>query len=79
MNTENTKSDRGAVLLGELKALVDSFSEHQRKEVIKIIGSIVTGLNARCQNRHSADPFRETESNSPTRAPQAPGTSDLNE
>jgi len=73
MNTENTNPDCGVALLGELKALVDSFPEHQRKEVIKIIGSVVTGLNAGCQSRHSADPH------SPTRSPHAPETSDLNE
>jgi len=79
MNTENSNPDRGVALLGELKALVASFPEDQRKEVIKIIGSVVTGLNAGCQSRHSADPCRETESHSPIPLPQAAGTRDLNE
>ena len=32
----NPNTNRGAVLLAELKALVDSFPQHQRKDLIKI-------------------------------------------
>jgi hypothetical protein len=79
MNTENAKSNRGAVLLGELKALVDSFPEDQRKTVIKIIGTVVTKLSAGCETRHSANPWPERESRTLTTSPQAARTDDLNE
>ena len=52
---ENVKSNRGAVLLGELKALVDSFPEHRRKDVINAFEVVFTRLNADYQSRHSAD------------------------
>jgi hypothetical protein len=44
VNNETVTSNRGAVLLGELKALVDSFPQHRRKEVIKIFETVFTRL-----------------------------------
>ena len=55
MNTDNANTNRGAVLLKELKTLVDSFPEDQRKEVIKVIGTVVTKLSAGRYSRDSAD------------------------
>lgn len=52
---ENVRSNRGAVLLGEVKALVDSFPQHRRKDVIKAFEVVFTRLNADYQSRHSAD------------------------
>lgn len=52
---ENGTSNRGAVLLGELKALVDSFPPCQRRDVIKMLEIAFRGLNADRQGRHFVD------------------------
>lgn len=59
---QTVESSRGAVLLRELKNLVDSFPEHRRKEVIRMIGIVFTQLNAGDQSPHSVDARPETES-----------------
>ena len=50
-----SESNRGAVLLAELKALVDSFPHHQRAGVSKVIGIALKELNADFPSRHSVD------------------------
>jgi hypothetical protein len=52
-------SNRGAVLLAELKALVDTFPHRKRVDLIKILESVVRGLNADDQSLHSVDPRPE--------------------
>jgi hypothetical protein len=52
---ENGTSNRGAVLLAELKALVDTFPHHKRADVIKILETAFSRLNADKQSRHSVD------------------------
>lgn len=44
MTTEKIESNRGAALLGELKELVDSFPDHQRKEVISVVRHVFKEL-----------------------------------
>ena len=46
MNIENTGSNRGVVLLAEIKELVDSFPKDRRKEVIQVFRTVFTRLNA---------------------------------
>ena len=76
-STQTVKSDRGAILLRELRDLTDSFAEHRRKEVIRTIWIVFTQLNAGHQTRHPADP-RETESHQPSTSRETTGTTDLN-
>ena len=47
--------NRGAVLLAELKALVDSFPHHRRAGVIRMIEIAFEKLNADFHSRHSVD------------------------
>jgi len=49
------EGNRGAVLLVELKALVDSFPPHRRAGVIMIIEITFKKLNADFYSRHSVD------------------------
>lgn len=46
MSNQDVGVNRGAVLLKELKDLVDSFPEHHRKEVIRIFRTVFSGLNS---------------------------------
>ena len=46
---------RGAVLLAELKALVDSFPHQQRAGVIRMIETTFKELKADFHSRHSVD------------------------
>ena len=55
MKIKNGTSNRGAVLLAELKALVDSFPHHQRAGVIKMLEIAFKKLNADFHSRHSVD------------------------
>jgi hypothetical protein len=52
VSIEEVTSNRGAVLLAELKALVDSFPQHQRRDLIKICETVFRGLNAGHKSRH---------------------------
>ena len=47
------EGNRGAVLLAELKALVDSLPHHRRAGVIKMIEIAFKKLNADFHSRHS--------------------------
>jgi hypothetical protein len=47
--------NRGAVLLAELKALVDSLPHHRRAGVIKMTEIAFKKLNADFNSRHSVD------------------------
>jgi len=49
------EGNRGAVLLAELKALVDSLPHHRRAGVIKMIEIAFKELNADFHSRHSVD------------------------
>jgi hypothetical protein len=49
MTTEKIESTRGAVLLGELKELVNSFPAHQQAEVIALFRRIFRLLNGRVE------------------------------
>ena len=55
MNVENGTPNRGAVLLAELKALVDSFPPQRRAYVIRTLESVFRGLNAAYHGRPSFD------------------------
>ena len=55
MKIENGRSKRGAVLLAELKALVDFFPHHRRAGVIKMIEIAFNKVNAGFHSRHSVD------------------------
>jgi len=68
VKVENGTSNRGAVLLAELKALVDSFPDHHRGNIIKMLEITFKELNADDQRRHSVDlqPDARTASNSPS-------------
>ena len=55
MKIENGTSNRGGVLLAELKALVDSFPPHQRTDVIKALEIVFRGLDADYPSRHSVN------------------------
>jgi hypothetical protein len=46
VKSKNGTSNCGAALLGELKALVDSFPDHQRTDVIEILDSVFKELSA---------------------------------
>ena len=46
MKMGNGPSNRGAVLLAELKVLVDSFPHHHRTAVIKTLETVLRGLDA---------------------------------
>src|SRR5262249_44718642 len=46
---------RGTLLLAELKSLVDSFSEDQRPQVIKLVDAMLSGMTAGYQTRHSSN------------------------
>lgn len=56
MTIENGTSSRGSALLAELKALLDTFPHRKRVDLIKILESVVRGLNADDQSWHSVDP-----------------------
>jgi hypothetical protein len=45
MTTEKIESSPGAVLLGELKELVESFPAHRRKEMIGLVTRVFNALN----------------------------------
>ena|SRR5215813_5778165 len=68
VKVENGTSNRGAVLLAELKALVDSLPHHQRGNVIKMLEITFRELNADDQSRHSVDlqPDARTDGDSPS-------------
>ena len=51
----NGPSNGSAVLLTELKALVDSFPHRKRTGVIKTIETILTGLDAHYSSLHSVN------------------------
>ena len=72
MKVENGTSNRGAVLLAELKALVDSLPHHQRGNVIKMLEITFRELNADCQGRHSigVQPEARTAIDSPPGRPR---------
>jgi hypothetical protein len=53
MNIENKSPNCGVVLLRDLKALVDSFPEGRRKELIKLVESVFRSLRARRPSEHS--------------------------
>lgn len=53
MSIENGTSNRGAVLLAELKAVVDSFPPHQRTDVVKTLEIVFRGLDADYPSQHS--------------------------
>lgn len=74
---QTVESGRGALLLRELKDLVDSFAEHRRKEVIKIIATLLTRLGAGCQSRQSAEPRPERESHQSSIVGETTGSTDL--
>ena len=61
---ENDSRKRGAVLLAELKSLVDSFSPDQRREVIKIIEVMFRALTAEYYSRDSVRSQRKPASRS---------------
>jgi len=73
VKVENGTSNRGAVLLAELKALVDSLPHHQRGNVIKMLEITFRELNADCQGRHSigVQPEARTAIDSPSRKTSA--------
>jgi hypothetical protein len=56
VKTEDVTSNRGAVLLKELKALVDSFPEHRRKELVRTVKSVISELDEQSGSEHSATP-----------------------
>ena len=60
--------NRGAVLLAELKALVDSLPHPRRAGVIKMIEIAFKKLNAELHSRHSVDrqPEARTTGDSPS-------------
>jgi hypothetical protein len=78
VNIKNATSNCGAVLLGELKALVDSFPQHRRKEVIKIIETVFR-LSADYQSRHSADRWPANESRRGSQSPATPEATEFSE
>jgi len=49
------EDNRGAVLLAELKALVDSFPHHRRAGVIKMIEIAFKKLDADFHSQHSVE------------------------
>jgi len=75
---ENGTPNRGAVLLTELKALVDSFPHHQRGNVIKMLEITFRELNANHESRHSVglQPAARTDGVSPAKTTASPGLSD---
>jgi hypothetical protein len=73
------EGNRGAVLLAELKALVDSFPHHERAGVIKMIEIAFKELNADLYSWHSVDrqPEARTSGESPSsKTPASPDLSD---
>ena len=70
MKVKNGTPNRGAVLLAELKALIESFPDQQRTDVIQTLKIVFKGLDADSKSRRSAhlqpeansalsSPFRE--------------------
>ena len=54
MKLENGTPNRGAVLLAQLKTMVDSFPHHQRTDLIETLRILFKELDAGNQNRDSA-------------------------
>ena len=46
MSIDNVMSSSGVKLLAELKELVDSFPDHQRKEVLKAVKTVISEVTA---------------------------------
>ena len=78
MTIENGRSNRGAVLLAELKALLDSLPHQQRTEVIQTLTIVFRGLDADSRTRRSVHP--QPKANTVLRPPfhEAPVSDDLN-
>ena len=72
----NYPSNRGAVLLAELKALVDSFPHHQRTAVIKTLERLLGGLDAEYPDRHSVNLQPEVNTVLGSPFPEAPASLD---
>ena len=53
MKIENGRPNLGAVLLAELKALVESFPHHQRTDVVRTLKIVFRGLDADSKSRRS--------------------------
>ena len=53
MKVENGTPNRGAVLLAELKALVESFPHQQRRHVVQTLKTVFRGLDADSKSRRS--------------------------
>jgi hypothetical protein len=77
MNVGNGPSNRGAVLLAELKVLVDSFPHHQRAAVIKTLETVLRGLGAHHPSWHPVNLQREGNSVLGSPFPEAAASLDL--
>lgn len=75
---ESIQTGRGAVLLRELKDLVDSFPEHRRKLVIEIIGTVLTRMGADFTKPAFSRPRPQTESHESSTSRETTGKTDLN-
>lgn len=76
MKLENGMSNPGAVLLAQLKALVDSFPHQQRTDLIKALKIVFRGLDAGHQHRHSVHLQPEVSSVFSPRFPKTPASFD---
>lgn len=77
MKVENDTPNRGAVMLAELKALVESFPHQQRTDVVQALKIVSKGLDADSKSRHSVHLQQEANTvlSSPFR--EAPASADL--
>ena len=77
MTIENGMSNRGAVLLAELKALVESLPHQQRTDVVQTLKIVFRGLDADSKIRRSADLQREANTVLSWPFHEAPASADL--
>ena len=75
MKVENGRPNRGAVLLAELKALVESFPHQQRTDVVQTLKIVFRGLDADSRRSVHLQPEANTVLSSPFR--EAPAGADL--
>jgi hypothetical protein len=74
MKLENGTLDRSAVLLAQLKTLVDSFPHQQRTDLIETLKIVFSGLDAGEENRHSVHLQPEVSSAFSSRFREAPAS-----
>jgi hypothetical protein len=77
MKMGNGPSNRGAVLLAELKVLVDSFPHHHRTAVIKTLETVLRELGAHHPSCHSVNLQPEVNSVLGSPFPEAAASLDL--